>query len=243
MLLYATWIVCAVLTAVLVYRYDLYDREPIPVILVAIALGYGFMWGLGPAEAFVIEDALGSSGAGAIALTSALLEELAKLAVVVAIARLVPATFDEPMDGIIYGSMAGLGAALQESSEILWALDSSEMLPPAEIVRLFGHLVMGGMAGMGVGLMVVGHASRYTVLAFGFGAAVLLHFVWDYVALVTPINTDDLSYVLVRCAVMAGGLVAYGWIVAQFSRLSREYVDPDSKARLWGWPFVRNDEG
>jgi hypothetical protein len=90
-----------------------------------------------------------------------------------------------------------------------------------------------------VGLIAIRHARGISVLGLGLGAAVLLHFVWDYVALVTPVTTDDPSYALPRCAIMGVGLVAYGWLVAQFSKISRAHVDPESRARLWGWPFVR----
>lgn len=237
--LYATLAACTILTGLLVYRYDLYDREPLPPVLVAVGLGALSMWAMTPAEVWVVDTWLAISSNGGIAFVSASLEELAKFCVVLAIMRTFSRAFDDPMDGLIYGSMAGLGAAVEESVEILSDSGDLTVLPAAEIVRLFGHLVMGGMGGAGVGLLVVGHPRRRLVLGLGIGAAILLHFVWDYVALVSPVTTDDPTYAVVRCAIMGLGLGGFGWLVAQLSRLSRAHVDPGSISRLWGWPFVR----
>jgi hypothetical protein len=45
---------CALLTARLVYRYDLYEHEPVPLLGVAVALGAGAMWLAGLVEAWLL---------------------------------------------------------------------------------------------------------------------------------------------------------------------------------------------
>ena len=44
MLLYATLGVCALAAVCLVCRYDMYDREPWCMVVLAVLLGMGIMW-------------------------------------------------------------------------------------------------------------------------------------------------------------------------------------------------------
>lgn len=147
-MLYIALALCALAAAALVYRYDLYDREPWPLLGVAAGLG-----ALGMALAGVVERAAFAAlpalaaGAAAPALTAAVLEELVKLGSVLLVARVARARFNDAMDGLIYGSLAGVGMALEES--LAWlrlAQAGAGVLPGAEVVRLVGQLVMGGLA-------------------------------------------------------------------------------------------------
>jgi RsiW-degrading membrane proteinase PrsW (M82 family) len=138
---------CALLTAGLVYRYDLYEHEPLPLLGVAIAVGAGSMWIAGLAEGWVFAcwKDVGSLGIAAVASGA---EELLKLFVVIAVSLLARREFDDPMDGIVYGSMAGLGAALEES--VFYQRMSPALhgfVPAAELVRLWAHVVLGGIVG------------------------------------------------------------------------------------------------
>src|SRR5690606_3183208 len=83
---------------------------------------------------------------------AAVTEELAKLAVVWAIALLWRRQFNDPMDGLIYGSFAGLGCAIEESVGLHGWPTGAALLPLQEPIRLLGHLVMGGIGGFAVGL-------------------------------------------------------------------------------------------
>ncbi len=47
MLLYVTLALCALLAGLLVYRYDMYDREPWYMMVTAIVVGATAMWGTG----------------------------------------------------------------------------------------------------------------------------------------------------------------------------------------------------
>src|SRR5690606_24377502 len=108
-----------------------------------------------PAEMVTIR-ALGDTGTtdGAIALVAATHEGLGKFLVVLLIALLFRGVFNDPADGIIYGSLVGLGAGLMESIALLGFGGGRSFLPPAEIVRLLGHAVFGGITGYGLGAMV-----------------------------------------------------------------------------------------
>lgn len=78
---------------------------------------------------------------------------LAALLVVIGLATLVPRQFNDPMDGIIYGSLIGVGMAIDESVFFLGlGADPAAPLPPAEIIRVTGHLVMGGITGFAIGM-------------------------------------------------------------------------------------------
>ena len=142
MTLYIALALCAFLFALLVYRYDLYEREPWYMLALAIALGYVAMRAAGSLELVALRYV---ETHVAIAAVAALVEELSRFVMVVAIAVLFPRQFNDPMDGIVYGSMIGLGMAVEESFYLLGLLETpSPLLLPVEIVRLLGHLVMAG---------------------------------------------------------------------------------------------------
>ncbi|HJS75254.1 MAG TPA: PrsW family glutamic-type intramembrane protease [Vicinamibacteria bacterium] len=229
MSLYLAVSVCAVLAAILVYRYDLYNREPWYLIALAGGLGIAVMravagaehWALGFVEANPAEAAVAS-----------LLEEAARLAAVVALALAFPKDFDDPMDGIIYGSIVGLGMAVEESFHFLRARSEVDpVLLPVELVRLCGHLVMGGIAAFGVRV-------GFRVLLLSFAIALVLHFSWDWVALAAADrNGMSVGLTLVAAAIMLAGIGIYGALVVVGSGLSRAAFAPASVRSLWGFPF------
>jgi RsiW-degrading membrane proteinase PrsW (M82 family) len=229
MVLYVAVCVCAVLAAILVYRYDLYNREPWYMIALAGGLGFLVMrmvagvelWALGLVETRAAEAAVAS-----------FLEEAARLAAVVALALVFPRDFDDPMDGIIYGSIMGLGMAVEESLYFLqFRSDADRLLFPLELVRLCGHLVMGGIAAFGVRV-------GWRVLFATFAAALVLHFSWDWVALAAADrSTMSAELTLAAAGIMLAGIALYGTLVVLGSRLSRGAFAPTSARALWGFPF------
>ena len=248
MLLYAALFLCAAVVAIIVYRYDMHDREPPLLLALTVGLGMGAMWLAGKAQVFWLEQAPGGIGVSArntplVAFLAATHEEAGKALAVLAIALVFRRRFNDPMDGIIYGSFAGLGAAVEESIAVLRHSDPVSLLPPAEVIRLLGHLVMGGIGGFGLGLAFQRHRAWGWALAGSFLAAVLLHFVWDLIAL--PANdirgtgapaAPTRGHSLAAIAVMLAGLVVYGSLVAAGSRFSRRAFAPGAPG-LWGWPF------
>lgn len=234
MLLYGTLAVCAVLAAIMVYRYDLYDREPWYMLMLATALGAGAMYGAGQVQIAVLAK-LGNFAAThwnvTLSAAAATTEEFGKLAAVFIIATICRRHFNDPMDGIIYGSFAGLGAALEESVALLgWSARMWEMLPAQEPIRLLGHLIMGGIGAFGVGMVRPGRRPRCW-LAFwvAWGFAIAIHFVWDIVAF----SAADLGRMLAwhkaaAVTIMLGGLAVYWRLVAVAERISKEWFQGDS---------------
>ncbi len=183
LLLYGTLALCAGFLGWLVVRYDLHQREPLPLMLVAVALGAMGMHLAGRAQLAAIGWMHGHVITNTeLAVLAGVSEEFAKFAVVVAMALSARRHFNEPIDGLVYGAFAGLGAALEESVAVLAMDGATGFLPAAEPVRLAGHLVMGGIGGFGVGFVVL--RSRLAALWIGLSllGAVALHVLWDVVA-------------------------------------------------------------
>jgi RsiW-degrading membrane proteinase PrsW (M82 family) len=184
MLLYATLIACAGLFAWQVYRYDLKDREPVPALLLAACFGAAGMWLAGLVQLVIMRE-LGNFAVVnwtlCMSAAAAVTEEVAKFCAIVMVIGLRPRWFNDPLDGLIYGAFAGLGAAMLESVALLAARPSG-FLPATEPVRLAGHLVMGGIGGFGIAYLKLGRRGWRSRLASGLFAAVGLHFAWDVVA-------------------------------------------------------------
>jgi len=236
-ILYATLALSVLAAAALVVRYDMYDREPPALLALAMGLGAGAMAAAGLLEEWTLGGQRITGEAG-IAAVAAVEEESLKLLVVGVIALLFRRTFNDPMDGIIYGSMSGAGMALEESLHVLGASQAQGSLPPVELVRLCGHLVMGGISGFPLGLARLRHPAWPGALAGCVLCATGLHFGWDWIALTAPASGQlSPGQAALGVALMLAGLCLYGTLVALSSRWSHDLFAPWRPARLWGWPF------
>lgn len=245
MLLYLTLALCALLASLLVYRYDMYDREPWSMIAVTILIGAAVMWVTGRIEDETI-GLLRRAPAFAeavpprvsLALVAATHEELARLLIVAGIALCARKTFNDPLDGIIYGSVAGLGMAIQESVQYLSDWKAIGSLPPTEFLRLLGHLVMGGITGFGIGMVRMGFPRAVRWLLGCLVVAISLHFAWDWIALTARDAPVMLWWQkLLATLLMLWGCLFYGVLVITGSDRSREIFAPRRASSLWGWPF------
>jgi len=151
---------------VLIYRLDLYEREP-----VSLALG-AFAWGALAATALSLEaagwdqvmaQAFGSdfSARWAPAITAPIVEETLKGAGVVLIYLIARDEVDDVMDGFVYGALCGLGFAVVE--DVLYFMAAFGGTPAGVLegfyVRvlssgLYGHVLFTGLVGMAVGYVV-----------------------------------------------------------------------------------------
>jgi RsiW-degrading membrane proteinase PrsW (M82 family) len=228
--LYFTLAACGLAIGLIVLRYDLYQREPWYFVLGALFLGAASMWLAGQIEIGIIRAA-SAQGLNlknvALAAMAGSTEEFAKFAVVVFFWAVLSRHFNDPLDGLIYGSFAGLGAALEESVFVLSRSHINGYLPPTEPVRLCGHLVMGGIGAFGLGLLTI--RSRWTVpvIVLALISAAALHMAWDIAAF----SASDRYRVGARLegwhtaipiALMLTGMVTYRRLAALGARLTRQ---------------------
>jgi RsiW-degrading membrane proteinase PrsW (M82 family) len=243
MLIYITLGICGFFGVLLVYRYDLYDREPWWALLIAVAAGAAGMWLIGEIE----QRTLSLFGPPLrppilIATVAATHEELMRLAIVIALAVLLPRIFNDPMDGLVYGSMVGVGMAIDESISFLApAAGELDALPPAELIRVFGHLIMGGITGFAIGMARI-RMRRWPIALLGcLAASMAIHFLWDWIAFVVRDSGAERmhwSQTIAAIALLLSGVMLYGMLVVLASDWSREIFAPHSKRRLWGWPLT-----
>jgi protease PrsW len=190
-------IVYATPVALLVYVLDLYEREPIPLLVAA------FVWG---AVAATTLAAIGNAGWGIVvarlggpefasrwtaALTAPFVEEILKGVGVVLIFLIARDEVDDVMDGFVYGALCGLGFAVVEDVFYFIAVFGGDVggVLQGFFVRviasgLYSHVLYTGLVGMAVGIVTTRREDRplrrrlrtATLLV---GTAVLGHVLWN----------------------------------------------------------------
>jgi RsiW-degrading membrane proteinase PrsW (M82 family) len=211
---------------VVVYLLDLYEREPVPLLVAA------FVWG---AIAATTLSAVGNAGWGlavariggpefaarwTAALTAPFVEEILKGCGVVLIYLIARDEVDDVMDGFVYGAICGLGFAIVEDVFYFMAVFGGE---PAGVLQgfwlrvvaggLYGHVLYTGIVGMAVGVVVSRRAvepmSRRLAVAAGLCLlAVAAHFLWNspLLALFPAEPWSGWDYLLVVFATAVKGL-------------------------------------
>ena len=227
--LYISLAFCGLVIGAIVLRYDLHEQEPWYMVALASVLGAGFMWLAGEAQVAMIM-AVHESGRMVsnllLAVMAGTTEELGKFLVVVTIALASRRYFNEPLDGLLYGSFAGLGAALEESVSVLRQLPDTAFLPAQEPVRLAGHLVMGGIGGFGGGLLRARPRGGNLVMVACLAGAMALHTVWDIAAFASAdhfrISAQlKVWHTAVPIGLMLLGMVAFRSLVGASARVAR----------------------
>jgi RsiW-degrading membrane proteinase PrsW (M82 family) len=183
--------------AALIYLLDLYEREPIPLLVAA------FVWG---AVAATTLSAIGNAGWGIVvarlggpefasrwtaALTAPFVEEILKGVGIVLIVLIARGEVDDVMDGFVYGALCGLGFAVVEDVFYFIAVFGGDVggVLQGFFVRviasgLYSHVLYTGLVGMAVGIVTTrrdGRPLRDRLRAAGLlaGAAVLGHLLWN----------------------------------------------------------------
>jgi RsiW-degrading membrane proteinase PrsW (M82 family) len=195
-----------------IYLLDLYEREPLSLVLGAL------VWGAVAATAL---SAVANVGWGRVvarlggpafaaewtaALTAPFVEEMLKAAGVVLIYLIARDEMDDMMDGFVYGAMIGLGFAIVEDVFYFIAIfgGTAGGVLAGFYVRVvssgfYGHVLYTGLAGMGIAYFVArrGEASlaRRTLVGAGlFLGAVAGHFLWNSPLLdFFPPSVDDVG--------------------------------------------------
>ncbi len=234
MLIHALVGACALGAGILVWRHDLYDREPWWALLLAAALGALLMPVCGEIEDRAIYAGSSTPSSLWIAANAAFFEGMARMAVAGAAALLLRRTFNDPMDGLTYGSMAGLGMALHESAMYLRA-----GAPGAgEIARLYAHLVLGGIAGFPFGMLRMRMAGAGRALLLCGAGASLLHAAIDAASLHAVARPQFAgAATLVVCGAVLAATGLYGFLTIRAAEWSKARFAPGSGKRLLGWPF------
>lgn len=200
--------------ALLVWWLDRYEKEPLPLLVVA------FLWGAVPAVilALVLEIGAGlplkdliladqSREVAESTLIGPLIEESVKAIILVVLFLAYKREFDDVLDGIVYGAMVGLGFALVENVLYLQSAaysDVPEGGPPdlgnmfsLWILRagLFGlnHSMFTAFTGAALGLarsLKLGW-QRGVVPVLGLGVAMLFHGVHNLLTSLVGIYSND----------------------------------------------------
>jgi protease PrsW len=180
-----------------IYFLDLYEREPLSLVLAA------FVWG---AVAATQLSAFANSGWGLVveqlggpafasrwtaALTAPFVEETLKGLGVVLVFLIARDEADGAMDGFVYGAICGLGFAIVE--DVFYFLGvfggTTDGVVRGFLVRVvssgfYGHVLFSGLVGMGIGLFAsrrrsVSLGRRLAELAGLCALAVAGHFLWN----------------------------------------------------------------
>ena len=230
----------------LVYVLDLYEREPLSLVIGALLWGAvaattlaGFAndgWGL------VVSRVGGPEFAArwTAALTAPFVEEILKGLGVVLIYLIAPDEFDDMMDGFVYGAVCGLGFAVVE--DVFYFMGVFGGHPNGVLqgffVRvvssgLYSHVLYTGLVGMGIGYFVSRRtrrplARRIMVLAGLSAAAVLGHFLWNSPFLdlfpARPWSGADLAMIPVATAVKGLPLLAFATLAVVVGPQTRAHV-------------------
>lgn len=187
-----------------VWWIDRYDREPLHLV------AFVFLWGaaIAPAASLMAISALGRilggsfSGVGFDTLGSLLLgpfvEEIAKAAGILLVILLTNA-FDNPTDGVVYGTAVGIGFAVTENLYYafgalaqLQGVDDILMLVVGRTLLVAGiHALSSATFGGFLGYAVLSpkKASRVGGLLAGLMLAIALHAAWNMAVLfVGPVS-------------------------------------------------------
>lgn len=243
MLIYVIVGAVASVLLLLLNRYDMYDREPWYLLLLTLILGGLSAWTIGFVEDAIINHfRIGQSMAG-IAITAASCEEAVKLLTVVLLAACFRKHFNDPMDGIVYGAVAGLGFALEESrfyltlSQSTFPKPSTLQLFGQETIRLILHFITGGLDGFGIGLWWAQIKQWKVILPTWVMASFGIHMLWDY-ACGLPTG-DGVFQRGIAVMLMLAGLLLFAMAVVVGNRWSRNFHPPeDESQRLVRWPFT-----
>jgi RsiW-degrading membrane proteinase PrsW (M82 family) len=216
MWIYIAILACAAAIALRIYHYDCHEREPRRMAFLALALGFVVMSLAGLVEQSLLSRMrLSHEELIRKAALVAMVEDGAKLLVVLAIAYVFHHHVNDPLDGVVYGTLVGLGAGLEESLMYLSFTPPSFDTLGCEITRLLAHSMFGGLVGFAVGFGARPDGSRRRahpiLLASCVALAMTVHFTWDLIAYQPGPKTT-----LVRAGLM--GLMvlltlSWGWMV------------------------------
>ncbi len=237
--LYGTLLLCGVVTFFTLRRYDLRPLEPWRAVLAATAIGAVLMWASRAGQDATVEMLLSPERMEltnlAYAMIAAVLEEAAKLLTVFCVALIFRRDFQEHSDGIYYGALAGLGAAILESVHVLGWPSGLEFLPSQEPIRLAGHLVMGSITCAALGFFAAGERRWMWAVPVSYLLGCILHTLWDWVAheAADSYRSEGVlrwHHTAASIFLMLLGLFSFKLLVRAASRLQERHFAPTCSA-------------
>jgi RsiW-degrading membrane proteinase PrsW (M82 family) len=192
----------AVPVALVIYRLDLFEREPKLMLAAALVWGgvvatslatYANEAWLSVVSKLTSPDFAAQWGASIVGPG---VEETLKLMGVVTLFLIASSEFDGVLDGFVYGAMVGLGFTVVEdvsyfinaAAAVPGAVDQSGPVLNTFLIRvvaggLYGHVLFAGLAGMGFAYLVTQRSAtmtrRVSVAGLCVAAGVLAHAVWN----------------------------------------------------------------
>ena len=180
------------LYALLVWRLDYYEREPLELLLAA------FAWGAIPAAigAAIVGGFLSIPlealperyySIASASLIAPPVEELVKGLALAGLYLLARQEFDDVLDGIVYGSLVGFGFAMSEN--VLYFMSNRGSLSEWATVVFgraiafgFNHAMFTSFTGVGFGLArgISSRRRRYLTIGLGLLAAMTAHFMHNF---------------------------------------------------------------
>jgi protease PrsW len=195
----------------IVYRLDLFEREP--KLMLAAALIWGGVIAVSLAgyanDAWLsvlgkVAPANFTADWGA-ALVAPITEETLKLTGVILLFLIVPMEFDGVMDGFVYGALIGLGFTVVEdvsyfirATAAFGGADQTGPVIDTFLIRivaggLYSHVLFAGLTGMGFAYFATQRSQAFARRVFVFvllvGAGVAAHAVWDSPWMVSVLDT------------------------------------------------------
>jgi RsiW-degrading membrane proteinase PrsW (M82 family) len=180
---------------------------------------------------------------------AAFTEEAGKFLVVAAIFRF-SLCFDEALDGIVYGSLAGVGAAAYEIMAWVGNPAAVDVTQAEQIARLLGHPVMGGITASGLGFAALRRNYRPWGSPLWSGVLFLcgvgLHAAYDAIAFRAEdarlLGLSTVPHSLWAMLLMSAGLWFYAmlvWVGDRADRLSHGGIwKPRRTIRRFVWDAI-----
>jgi RsiW-degrading membrane proteinase PrsW (M82 family) len=214
--------------SLLIWWLDRYEKEPLWLVAVA------FLWGSLPAIGLAIAGELGlaASLAGspidpslaALGLAP-LVEEPVKALALVGLFVFARGEFDDPLDGIVYGSLIGFGFSMTEN--LLYFLGAGTDLGALFWVRgvIFGlnHAFFTSIVGLALGAVRYRRARALGVGAFcvGLALAIVFHTLHNFAV------RFQLAGLLLSWLVQSGGIVVILAIAVLAWRNERRWIEQE----------------
>jgi RsiW-degrading membrane proteinase PrsW (M82 family) len=227
----------------LIYALDLYEREPIPLLVASLvwgAVAATTLAGLANAGWGLVVAQLGGPAFASrwtAALTAPFVEEILKGLGVVLVYLIAHDEFDDAMDGFVYGAMCGLGFAVVEDVFYFMGVFGGTTAGVLQgfFVRvvasgIYSHVLYTGLVGMGIGFFVSrrearSFGERLAVLAGLCAVAVLGHLLWNspWLDVFPPQPWTGAEWLMIPVATAVKGLPLLAFVaLAVWLALGRE---------------------